>query len=181
MSDTKCCKKPKCDTKQGKCPKKKFMFSPMFWKLLVVANFFIIIIRVSYLKFNLDFKFLLFLLWLELQIIAFYILLITAYAIYHALYKLLLLDKAFLKSLFSKRAPNRFMKWLNLINTDNILSGLDGFFDGCTVVQNFFFVAKIPKKTYLTDIFIFSFLDSFFLDLFKNVRVFIPGLMVKKL
>ena len=120
MSDTKCCKKPKCDTKQGKCPKKKFMFSPMFWKLLVVANFFIIIIRVSYLKFNLDFKFLLFLLWLELQIIAFYILLITAYAIYHALYKLLLLDKAFLKSLFSKRAPNRFMKWLNLINTDNI-------------------------------------------------------------
>ena len=120
MSDTKCCKKPKCDTKQGKCPKKKFMFSPMFWKLLVVANFFIIIIRVSYLKFNLDFKFLLFLLWLELQIIAFYILVITAYAIYHALYKLLLLDKAFLKSLFSKRAPNRFMKWLILINTDNI-------------------------------------------------------------
>jgi hypothetical protein len=121
MTDTKCCKKPKCDTKQGKCPKKEFMFSPMFWKLLIVANFFIIIIRVSYLKFNLDFKFLLFLLWLELQIIAFYILLITAYAIYIALYKLLLLDKEFLKSLFSKRATNRFMKWLNLINTDNIL------------------------------------------------------------
>jgi hypothetical protein len=120
MTDTKCCKKPACDTKQGKCPQKEFMFSPMFWKLLIVANFFIIIIRVSYLKFNLDFKFLLFLLWLELQIIAFYILLITFYGIYNALYKLLLLDLSFLKALFSKRITNRFMKWLTLINTDNI-------------------------------------------------------------
>ena len=122
MPVTKCCKKPKCDTKQNKCPKKKFMFSPLFWKLLVVANFLIIILRVSYLnKFNFDLKFLYFLLWLELQIISFYILLISAYYIYKAVYKLFLLDKSFVISLFSKRYTNRFMKWLTLITTDNIL------------------------------------------------------------
>jgi len=124
MTATKCCKKPKCDTKQNKCPKKSFkdfMFSPLFWKLLAVGNFFIIILRLTYLnKFNFDSKLLYFLLWLELQIIAFYILLITAFYIYTAVYKLLLLDLSFLKALFSKRITNRFMKWLTLINTDNI-------------------------------------------------------------
>lgn len=121
MPVTKCCKKPKCDTTKNKCIKKDFMFSPMFWKLLVVANFLIIILRVTYLnKFNFDLKLLYFLLWLELQIIAFYILLISAYYIYIAVYKLFLLDKSFLKALFSKRYTNRFMKWLTLINTDNV-------------------------------------------------------------
>ena len=121
MPGTKCCKKPKCDTTQNKCIKKDFMFSPMFWKLLAVANFLIIILRVTYLnKFNFDLKLLFFLMWLELQIIAFYILLISAIYIYTAVYKLLLLDLSFLKALFSKRITNRFMKWLTLINTDNI-------------------------------------------------------------
>ena len=121
MTDKKCCKKPKCNTTQNKCPQKKFMFSPLFWKLLAVGNFFIIILRVTYLnKFNFDLKLLYFLLWLELQIIAFYILLISAYYIYIAVYKLFLLDKSFLIALFSKRYTNRFMKWLTLINTDNI-------------------------------------------------------------
>jgi len=121
MPGTKCCKKPKCDTTKNKCIKKDFMFSPMFWKLLAVANFLIIILRVTYLnKFNFDLKLLFFLMWLELQIIAFYILLISAIYIYTAVYKLLLLDLSFLKALFSKRITNRFMKWLTLINTDNI-------------------------------------------------------------
>ena len=88
MPGTKCCKKPKCDTTQNKCIKKDFMFSPMFWKLLAVANFLIIILRVTYLnKFNFDLKLLFFLMWLELQIIAFYILLISAIYIYTAVYK----------------------------------------------------------------------------------------------
>jgi hypothetical protein len=121
MTDTKCCKKPKCNTTQNKCLQKDFMFSPMFWKLLAITNILIIILRVSYLnKFNFDLKLLYFLLWLELQIIAFYILLISAVYIYKAVYKLFLLDKSFLISLFSKRYTNRFMKWLTLINTDNI-------------------------------------------------------------
>lgn len=121
MSDKKCCKTPKCDTTKDKCPQKDFMFSPMFWKLLIVINFFIIILRVSYLpKYKFDLKFLYFLLWLELQVISFYILLLSAYYIAIALYKLLLMDLDFVKALFSKRLPNRFMKWLTLINTDNI-------------------------------------------------------------
>ena len=121
MPVTKCCKKPKCDTTKNKCIKKDFMFSPMFWKLLVVANFLIIILRVTYLnKFNFDLKLLYFLLWLELQIIAFYILLISAYYIYIAVYKLFLLDKSFLKALFSKRYTNRFMKWLTLDDGSSI-------------------------------------------------------------
>ena len=121
MTDKKCCKKPKCNTTQNKCPQKDFMFSPMFWKLLVITNILIIILRVSYLnKFNFDLKLLYFLLWLELQIIAFYILLISAVYIYKAVYKLSLYVIYFLKQLFSKRYTNRFMKWLTLINTDNV-------------------------------------------------------------
>ena len=30
MTDKKCCKKPKCNTTQNKCPQKDFMFSPMY-------------------------------------------------------------------------------------------------------------------------------------------------------
>jgi hypothetical protein len=122
MTDKKCCKKPKCNSKQNKCQKKDFMFSPLFWKLLIVINFLIIVLRVSYLQtFNFDLNLLYFILFLELQIISFYILLISAVHIITALYNLLLLDKYFLIQLFSKRITNRFMKWLTLVNTDNIL------------------------------------------------------------
>jgi hypothetical protein len=122
MTVAKCCKKPKCNTTQNKCINKDFMFSPMFWRLLAITNILLIILRVSYLnKFNFDLKLLYFLLWLELQIIAFYILLISAVYIYKAVYKLALYVIYFLKQLFSKRYTNRFMKWLTLINTDNVL------------------------------------------------------------
>jgi hypothetical protein len=122
MTDKKCCKKPKCNSKQSKCQKKDFMFSPLFWKLLIVINFLIIVLRVSYLQsFNFDSKLLYFILFLELQIVSFYILLISAVHIITALYNLLLLDKYYLIQLFSKRITNRFMKWLTLVNTDNIL------------------------------------------------------------
>ena len=122
MTDTKCCKKPNCDTTKDKCPQKEFMYSPIFWKLLIVINFLIVILRVSYLQtFKFDLKLLYFILWLELQIISFYILLISAFNIITALYNLFLLDKYFLIQLFSIRIPNRFMKWLTLVNTDNIL------------------------------------------------------------
>jgi hypothetical protein len=122
MTDKKCCKKPECNSKEGKCPKQDFMYSPLFWKLLIVINFLIVILRVTYLQtFNFDSKLFYFILFLELQIISFYILLISAVHIIDVLYKLFLLDKSFLIQLFSTRITNRFMKWLTLVNTDNIL------------------------------------------------------------
>jgi hypothetical protein len=100
-----------------------WMISPEYWWSIFgtfgFISFFIILFRLSIRTENTNT--LAFAGWLQLQIIAFYVLLLSAYPVFMAIYKLFLIVIEWVVSLFSKRKTNRFMKWLGLIITDNVL------------------------------------------------------------
>ena len=78
MEDTeqKCCKKPICKPKENKCVPDDIQFyeDPSYWKLLFCLNVLIILVRYSYIKCkDKDFSLVAFLLWLELQIMLFFV------------------------------------------------------------------------------------------------------------
>jgi len=104
-----------------------WIMSPKYWGSLLGTFGFISLciisfrlsIREKYNNFNYDT--LSFVGWLQLQIIAFYVLLLSLYPVLMAIYNLLLIVGEWIVSLFSKRKTNRFMKWLDLTITDNVL------------------------------------------------------------
>lgn len=114
-----CSKKTKCCTPKPKCKAEPFLFTKKFYILCAVINVFLIIIRVTYLeKFKMNKELLYFIAWLELQILSFYVLLLSAYKVYNILkyyYDDLLIELA---GLYNTRITNYIMKWLTLIQID---------------------------------------------------------------
>ena len=69
-----------------------------------------------------------FIAFLQLQIIACYILLLMTTPLLYILYNLISLCIQYLILLFSKRTTNKFMKWLTLVITDNVIYRLWNIF-----------------------------------------------------
>lgn len=126
MDDTeqKCCKKPICKPAKNKCVPDSIEFyeDPAYWKLLFCLNVIIILVRYSYLKCkDKDFSLVKFLLWLELQIIMFFIVGTSFIYVSQAIMYLVGLFFYYLKALFSKRKTPKIMKFLHLKKTDEVL------------------------------------------------------------
>ena len=120
----KCCKKPTCKPKENKCKSNNVEIynDPRFWKFLIFLNVLIILIRYSYINCkDKNFSLFWFLVWLELQIIFFYIVVFTFYFIQNAVLYLIELEFYYLKALASVRKPNKIMKFLDLKKTDEAL------------------------------------------------------------
>lgn len=104
-----------------------WIMSPKYWGSLLGTFGFISLIIICFRlsirekNFNFNYDTLSFVAWLQLQIIAFYVLILSVYPVVMALYNLLLIVGEWIVSLFSKRKTNRFMKWLDLTITDNVL------------------------------------------------------------
>lgn len=119
----KCCKK-KCAPKKSKCKSKgtPFYNDPLFWKFLLLLNIIIILIRYNYIRCkDDDFSLPIFLMWLELQIILFFIVATCYYFVSSAVYYLVGLFFYYLKALFSPRKTPSIMKFLRLKKTDEVL------------------------------------------------------------
>ena len=124
---TKCCtKRPNCDIRP-KCDKKKNVF--MLTSFIVTFNIFFVIFRILLIKreelhdipsgyWNHFWWYLMFILFLEIQLLAlycwYYITLDTIKSIRKCLKRL----KYNLTELLGIRITNPFMKWMTLINTD---------------------------------------------------------------
>ena len=126
MSDTeqKCCKKPICKPKQNKCVPDNIEFynDPAYWKLLFCLNIIIILVRYSYIDCkDKDFSLVKFLLWLELEIIMFFIVATVFVYVAQAVIYLVGLFFYYLKALFSPRKTPKIMKFLKLKKTDEVL------------------------------------------------------------
>ena len=126
MDDTeqKCCKKPICKPAKNKCVPDNIEFynDPAYWKLLLCLNILIILVRYSYIDCkDKDFSLVKFLLWLELQIIMFFIVATAFVYVAQAIIYLLGLFFFYLKALFTPRKTPKIMKFLKLKKTDEIL------------------------------------------------------------
>ena len=122
MSD-KCCKTPKCKPEKNNCGYSlEFYEDPAFWKFLLFLNVLIILVRYNYIKCkDKDFNLIFFLLWLELQIILFYIVAISFIYVARAIMYLVGLFFYYLKALFSSLKIPKIIKYLNLKQTYNVL------------------------------------------------------------
>lgn len=122
MSD-KCCKTPICKPNTKKCGSTlEFYEDPAFWKFLLFLNVLLILIRYNYIKTkDKDFNLVLFLLWLELQIIVFFIFLISFIFVARAILYLVGLFFYYAKALVSTLKYPKFIKYLNLKQTYNVL------------------------------------------------------------
>jgi len=121
---TKCCKKPECTKKVDKCQEERMAFydDPTFWKMLVSLNILILLLRYAFIKQttkkDANFNTFYFLLWLQLQLLFFYLILISFFAFYQTIVSLSVLLFYYLTALFSPRKTNRIMKFLHLPKTD---------------------------------------------------------------
>ena len=106
----------------------KIFKSVWFWCSLGIINFLIIVFRLMIRQNKFNFELLFFIAFLQLQIIACYILLLMTTPILYILYKLISLFIQYLILLFSKRTTNKFMKWLTLVITDNVIYRLWNIF-----------------------------------------------------
>jgi hypothetical protein len=125
MEDTeqKCCKKPICKPKENKCVPDDIQFyeDPSYWKLLFCLNVLIILVRYSYIKCkDKDFSLVAFLLWLELQIMLFFVVATSFVYVSQSILYLVELFFYYLKALFSKRKTPKIMKFLKLKKTDEV-------------------------------------------------------------
>jgi hypothetical protein len=139
----------------------KCFFGPDFLMILVtilgIMNLIIFVFRLTlYIRekqkdnnFKFNYELLSFVVWLQLQIMAFYVLLSSFYSILLIVYYLLNILKEWIISLFSKRTTNWLMKMMGLIITDNVAFRLFCLFViGCLLFIIYLIISRYYSLVY---------------------------------
>ena len=127
----------------------KIIKSVWFWCSLGIINFLIIVFRLMIRQNKFNFELLFFIAFLQLQIIACYILLLMTTPLLYILYNLISLCIQYLILLFSKRTTNWLMKMMGLIITDNVAFRLFCLFViGCLLFIIYLIISRYYSLVY---------------------------------